>query len=385
MKTKKVIIALLALGAYFSSNAQNEWIQVNPLPTVAVSRYGSISVLPASGTTGYTTYLTNSGISSGFNGSYQPYNVYSFGPSGLDYRWNCFSCGYSESTIGSGLFKAYTGNPSGSATAILTADFTTAVASLSLSQTPPSGVGTTNTLLKGDGTLSLFPLSTTTSAISIGTGSVFTVSPAGNVKTIGTAIIGATAQDGTSALTVPSISYTDASSNSYKITPTLITMVGPSSSQNAPHSNISITSGGINIASLSTVPFNVSNPNTNLFKINSDGSVVIGSSTITTPGAGTNYKLYVEKGILTEKVKVAVKTTSDWSDFVFANDYKLKPLKEVEKYITANKHLPDVASASEMVSSGLDVAKTDAVLLQKVEELTLYIIELQKQIDALKK
>lgn len=110
--------------------------------------------------------------------------------------------------------------------------------------------------------------------------------------------------------------------------------------------------------------------------------IIIGSNTLATP---TGYKLYVEQGILTEKVKVAIKTSSDWSDFVFADTYKLRPLNEVEAFIKDNKHLPDVPSANEMVTNGLDVAKTDALLLQKIEELTLYIIQQQKEIEELKK
>lgn len=113
----------------------------------------------------------------------------------------------------------------------------------------------------------------------------------------------------------------------------------------------------------------------------STGTLKIGSSSLATP---VGYNLYVENGILTEKVKVAVKNSSDWSDFVFAKNYKLKPLSTVESFINENKHLPDVPSASSVVKTGIDVAKMDAILLQKIEELTLYIIQQQKEINALK-
>lgn len=116
-----------------------------------------------------------------------------------------------------------------------------------------------------------------------------------------------------------------------------------------------------------------------LMQLYADGKLQIGE--VTTPG---DYKLYVEQGILTEKVKVAVKTTGDWADYVFAPDYQLMPLAEVEAFTKENGHLPNVPSADEMVTEGLDVAKMDAKLLEKVEELTLYLIEQQKQIDALK-
>lgn len=97
----------------------------------------------------------------------------------------------------------------------------------------------------------------------------------------------------------------------------------------------------------------------------------------------TGYSLFVENGILTEKVKVAVKTTANWADYVFAEDYKLKSLEEVETFVNANKHLPGVPSAKEVVANGLDLATMDAKLLEKIEELTLYMIELKKQNDML--
>jgi hypothetical protein len=97
------------------------------------------------------------------------------------------------------------------------------------------------------------------------------------------------------------------------------------------------------------------------------------------------YKLYVQDGILTEKVKVAVKNSEDWFDNVFNADYSLMPLTEVEKYITANKHLPDVPSTSEVMTSGIDLGKMNGILLKKIEELTLYMIEMKKELAATKK
>lgn len=93
------------------------------------------------------------------------------------------------------------------------------------------------------------------------------------------------------------------------------------------------------------------------------------------------YKLYVEQGILTEKVKVAVKDSKDWYDNVFAPDYQLLSLQKLEKYIQENKHLPDVPSTEEVMSNGLDLGKMNATLLKKVEELTLYIISMKKELD----
>ena len=122
-------------------------------------------------------------------------------------------------------------------------------------------------------------------------------------------------------------------------------------------------------------------PMFNIFTLNNNGRVEIGEVTINTP---TEYRLYVEKGILTEAITVAVKNSADWSDFVFKPDYKLCPLKEVEQFIQTNQHLPNIPSSEEVISKGVNLAKMDAKLLQKIEELTLYVIDLQKQIDQLK-
>ncbi|MBD2704170.1 hypothetical protein IC229_26235 [Spirosoma sp. BT702] len=105
-------------------------------------------------------------------------------------------------------------------------------------------------------------------------------------------------------------------------------------------------------------------------------AVIIGEGVSKTP---SDYNLFVSKGILTEKVKVAVRNTSDWSDKVFDEGYSLKGLAEVEKYIQDNKHLPGVPSAKEVVEKGVDVAKMDAKLLEKIEELTLYSIGQEKK------
>jgi hypothetical protein len=110
--------------------------------------------------------------------------------------------------------------------------------------------------------------------------------------------------------------------------------------------------------------------------VRSDGKVGIGEP----PSYPGTYNLYVTNGILTEKVKVAVKTSANWSDYVFASDYKLKSIDEVDTFIKKNKHLPNIPSADEVVKEGIDMATMDAKLLEKIEELTLYIIQLEKRI-----
>jgi len=84
------------------------------------------------------------------------------------------------------------------------------------------------------------------------------------------------------------------------------------------------------------------------------------------------------------KVKSLRVTLTDWSDYVFDPAYRLRPLDEVEDYVQQHHHLPDIPSAAEVEEKGVDVGEMNKLLLQKVEELTLYVIDLQKQLDELK-
>lgn len=113
--------------------------------------------------------------------------------------------------------------------------------------------------------------------------------------------------------------------------------------------------------------------------------LLIGDATVTTPASAFSYRLYVQGGILTEGLRISKVGTTDWADYVFADGYKLKSLNEVEAFVKANKHLPGVPSAEEVSKNGLDVVKMDAKLLEKIEELTLYVIELKKQNEMLSK
>jgi hypothetical protein len=98
-----------------------------------------------------------------------------------------------------------------------------------------------------------------------------------------------------------------------------------------------------------------------------------------------NYRLYVNGGILTTKIKVANYNPGSWPDYVFDNNYKLPQLSEVESFVKANKHLPGIPSAKEIEKEGLDLAEMQSKQMEKIEELTLYLIELKKDVEALKK
>ena len=100
-------------------------------------------------------------------------------------------------------------------------------------------------------------------------------------------------------------------------------------------------------------------------------------------GIGTNYpdyKLDVTGTIRGHQVLV---NTQKGADFVFEDGYDLRSLDEVEQFIVKNKHLPDIPSAQAMIQEGVDMGELQILLLQKVEELTLHIIELEKQVKKL--
>ncbi|MCE8463664.1 MULTISPECIES: hypothetical protein [Bacteroides] len=101
----------------------------------------------------------------------------------------------------------------------------------------------------------------------------------------------------------------------------------------------------------------------------------IGIGTVNTEG----YKLAVNGIIRAKEIKVE----SDWADFVFKKDYKLPTLKEVETHINENGTLPGIPSEAEVKANGVNLAETNALLLQKIEELTLYIIQQEKRMESM--
>ncbi len=122
----------------------------------------------------------------------------------------------------------------------------------------------------------------------------------------------------------------------------------------------------------------VNSANYQRMTINKIGNVGIG--TINT--MDIDYRLFVEKGIRTRKVKVDI---TAWPDYVFKPNYKLPSLNEVEKYLQSNQHLLDVPSAAEVEKNGIDLGSNQAILLKKVEELTLYLIEQNKKLESQQK
>jgi hypothetical protein len=135
----------------------------------------------------------------------------------------------------------------------------------------------------------------------------------------------------------------------------------------------------------------IQNNNIERFTINNGGFIGVGvvpptngvfDNTIPVD-LGTNsnaYRLFVADGIRTRKIRVDLR---GWSDYVFAKDYKLQTLDEVEKFIKQNGHLPNIPSEKEVLEKGIDLGEMNNKLLEKIEELTLHTIEINKRNEAL--
>jgi hypothetical protein len=110
------------------------------------------------------------------------------------------------------------------------------------------------------------------------------------------------------------------------------------------------------------------------------------------PTVGVGYNLLVAGKIMCEELKIKIKSSPNWPDYVFASDYKLMTIDSLQSYIIQNSHLPNVPSAKEVEENGIMAGEMNGILLKKVEELTLYMIEQNKtsstqaeQIELLKK
>lgn len=104
----------------------------------------------------------------------------------------------------------------------------------------------------------------------------------------------------------------------------------------------------------------------------------VGIGTTDTKG----YRLAVNGNAIFTKVKV--QSYGVWADYVFDDDYKLRPITELEKFIQQNRHLPEVPTTTEVEQLGIDLGSNQIILLKKVEELTLYLIQQNKEIEELK-
>jgi len=104
-------------------------------------------------------------------------------------------------------------------------------------------------------------------------------------------------------------------------------------------------------------------------------------------GIGTNnlqsgYILTIDGKVTAEEV--LIQNSDKWYDFVFDEGYDLPSLAGLDEYVKQHKHLPDVPTAKEVAENGYKLGEMNGILLKKVEELTLYVIEQQKEIEKLK-
>ncbi|WP_326981926.1 cell wall anchor protein [Chryseobacterium sp. MYb264] len=121
-----------------------------------------------------------------------------------------------------------------------------------------------------------------------------------------------------------------------------------------------------------------------VLSVRSSGKIFMGVRLNFTPNCSdcNEYRLFVQDGIRAEKVKVDLASANGWADYVFKKDYKLNTLEDVEKHIQEKGHLPNIPSATEVVKNGINLGEMDAKLLEKIEELTLYSIEQNKQLKS---
>lgn len=173
--------------------------------------------------------------------------------------------------------------------------------------------------------------------------------------------------------------------------------------QSAPNRNGLV----VNTSSTSTSTFTgigiqsiVNNPNRIALAVTDENSghdmlKIMGNGNIEITGQGTNDKSITISNNSNQDVfrvmgngyvyatKIRVSLPNEFPDYVFQDAYELLTIEELEKFITSNNHLPNMPTACEIESEGMDIGELNRILVEKVEELTLYIIDLNKQIEIL--
>jgi len=153
---------------------------------------------------------------------------------------------------------------------------------------------------------------------------------------------------------------------------------GPSSNNRVFLSANSTFGNGLAFSNITHFGFYMFGGTGEIMRFHTNGSVSVG-----TTNSATGYKLSVGGKIMAEELKVQLE--ANWPDYVFETTYNLVSLGDLEKFINKNKHLPNIPSAKEVEKDGINVGEMNAKLLQKIEELTLYVIDLHKENEKLKK
>lgn len=115
--------------------------------------------------------------------------------------------------------------------------------------------------------------------------------------------------------------------------------------------------------------------------LNENGQLRIGPKS--SIGVHADYKLSVYGKLTANSIYVLADNTTNWADYVFADGYRLTPLPELETYLKANRHLPEIPTTCDVETEGINVGVMNTLLLKKVEELTLHLIELNKKVARL--
>jgi len=131
------------------------------------------------------------------------------------------------------------------------------------------------------------------------------------------------------------------------------------------------TIGNIRSGSMPTGGFGISLNNNMNFKILPNGDVGIGTAT-------PKEKLSVNGKIRAKEIKVEA---TNWPDYIFEEGYQKQSLTEIEQFIKENKHLPGVPTAKQVEQEGVELGEMNKILLKKIEELTLHLIEKEKKLD----
>jgi hypothetical protein len=130
----------------------------------------------------------------------------------------------------------------------------------------------------------------------------------------------------------------------------------------------------ISLGTPGNMPLAIYTNGANRIFIAANGNIGIG-----TDNPNPYYKLSVNGFVRAKEIRV----NTDWADYVFENDYSLKPLAEVEEYIQQHKHLPGIKDAATLQKEGVDISAMQTKMMEKIEELTLYLIQANKQIEQL--
>ena len=115
------------------------------------------------------------------------------------------------------------------------------------------------------------------------------------------------------------------------------------------------------------------------FFVHPDGRISIGTAT-----PATGYALSVKGKAICEELKIQLQS-APWPDYVFNKNYPLKSFSELRKFIAQNNHLPNIPSAKQIESAGLEIGNMQTRMMEKIEELTLYILQLEEKSSKLEK